>query len=1467
MNLRRIAISRSLSRQRFAGTPTAAPGRPSLLACLRCLAGLLALGALSVASGLAQSPPPAWQPVGPLQVNTAAWNLVTGSVISVATDPSDPSGNTLYLGTAGGGVWKSTNAAANPASVQFLPLTDTYSVPASSLTSLSIGAVSVQPGGTGVILAGTGNPNAAANSWYGVGILRSADNGNTWSLIQTSALAASGVKFNFAGTAFAGFAWSTITPATVVAAVSSSGYGAIAGASSSQNALGMYYSLDAGNTWQLATLQDGSAIVQSSSVLLAATNAATAVVWNPVRARFYAAIRYHGYYESADGITWTRLVNQPGTSLTPFLCPTNTGTSGSAACPIYRGVIAAQPATGDLFALTVDQNNLDQGLWRDACNLQSGACSSGTVLFATRISDRPLESIAGDGTLPQADTTLALAAVPAQQDTLLFVGLTDLWRCSLAAGCVWKNTTNTQTCAAAQVPPAQQAIDSTFGASGLLYFGNQSGLWRSTDAVSQQPTLCSPDDAAHFQNLNGGLGSITAVENMAEDPSNPATWLAALGPLGTAAPSTNSSAWNQVLDGEGDVVAIDPLSPQNWYATSLFGVGINACTHGVGCTVADFGTPVIGESQVDNDVQTLLAPWILDPADTSLLILGTCRVWRGPADGAGWSDSNLLSSMLDLDQGSFCNGNAEIRSLAAALTNIDPNDPGAEQLYAGIAGTLDGGGLIPGHIFAAAVHHGSTASTTQWKDLYASPVVNAQAGGSQFNPGAYDVSSIFVDPHDPTGQTLYVTIQGIFAGQINANLLYSSTDGGAHWYNISANLPQAPANNVLVDPNNANIVYVALDTGVYITQNVASCAQPGAPCWNLYSSGLPWAPVSSLMAYNEGSVQTLRAATLGRGIWQIPLATAGIAPTTASFNPSTLTFATQAPQTVSAAQIVTVTNTGRLNLNISSVSISGDFTETDTCAAQSLGPGATCEIQVSFDPSQTGTRTGILTLFANLAGGQITAPVSGLGLGPALIQITPPSLNFGGLAIGATSAPQALTIANTGGQSVSLTSETVSGDFHISLNTCTSSLPAGASCTVGIVFNPAVSGSRAGALAVVSALGNQSVPLSGTGQTAATDGLAPGSLTFAIQQIGTTGQAQQVILTNTGDQPLTQIIVSSTGDFTVVNNCGALLQGHGSCAIAVAYVPTRTGAETGALTVADEFRDQTVALSGTGQAPPGVSATPSSINFGGYALGTTSAAQTVTITNNGGVPLTNLSAAISAGFSIAANQCPATLAAGAACPLSLTFSPTVAGAVSGTLTLSAANLSKPLTVALTGSGDDFSISIIGSSSAIVTSGQTASYTLQLAGLAGTSGTVSLSCSGAPQNATCSLNPASLALTGISPASATLTAATGVAASAALHPAGMWKSFSPLLALTVPLVAFGLRRRRLAALLILLIACLAFPLACGVSASSGSGSGGSGSGGTGTGGSANATPSGAYTLTVTATMSNISHTTTLTLTVQ
>jgi hypothetical protein len=557
---------------------------------------------------------------------------------------------------------------------------------------------------------------------------------------------------------------------------------------------------------------------------------------------------------------------------------------------------------------------------------------------------------------------------------------------------------------------------------------------------------------------------------------------------------------------------------------------------------------------------------------------------------------------------------------------------------------VDGGNLVPGHVFTAVVNSSSQAASTAWVDVYGSPVTNHGGDLEQFNPGGFDVSSLYADPHDATGQTVYATIQGYSDSEGFEPVLYRSADAGAHWVDLSANLPHAPANSVVVDPNNANIVYVALDTGVYYTENFANCIPAEAACWNVFGSGLPNAPVMSLMAFNAGVTQQLRAATYGRGIWELNLVTAGTVPTTAAVSPSSLTFPAQAMQTASPAQTVTVTDSGTFNLNIASVAISGDFTETDSCSGASIAPYNQCTLQVVFDPAQPGSRAGTLTLFSNVAGGQILIPLAGTGLASNDIVLTPSTLAFPATPVGSDSAAQSIAVANEGNVAVALSSEAVSGAFAIAANTCSSSIAAQTSCQIAIVFEPATSGTANGTLTVNDAWGTLTAPLAGSGQSPATDALSTSSLSFAPQMVGTSSPAQTITLTNSGDTALAGITVTTTGNFSVVNDCGALLQGHATCAITVRFAPTSIGAQSGSVKVTDVLRAQTVSLSGTGTAPPGVSATPGSLDFGGLGAGTTSAPQTVTLTNNGGAILSGLTAVATSGFAIASNNCPATLA-------------------------------------------------------------------------------------------------------------------------------------------------------------------------------------------------------------------------------
>jgi hypothetical protein len=1369
-----------------------------------------------------------WTAVGPMQVASQQFGNMTGRVTSIAVDPADATGNTVYVGTTGGGVWKSTNAAGPSASVAFVPLTDTISVfnaAGSGVTpTLSIGSLIIA---NGAVLAGTGDPNDATDSYYGAGILRSVDGGMTWTLAQQSQDGVAG-NHSFFGLSVAGLASSSLNPSLVVAAISQSAEAVLVNAeSTSDSEMGLYWSSDAGATWHMATIMDGAQTVQSpnSTGNNGGGNAVTSVVWNAARQSFYASVRAHGYYASADGVTWTRLATQPGAALTTSACPANQGTVGSALCPIFRGVLAVQPVTGDMFALSVDLGNRDQGLYQDICALRGAACGNPAVAFGTKLVSTPLETGGGNTVIAQADYDFTLAAASYGTDTILYAGTIDLYRCSLAAGCALRNTTNAANGCTnpAGVAPAQHAVLAT-ATSGtpLLYLGNDGGLWRSTDGVNEQAQPCSLHDANHFQNLNSGIGSLAEIVSFAQAASNAGTLLASLGALGTAGTSTLTNSWPQLSTGEGGTVAIDQTNPQLWYLSTGAGISIARCAAGSACNAADFTTTSIGAAQVADDVAAIHAPWLLDPALETDLIAGTCRVWRGPATGGAlWSSANAISRPFATPATTACSDSAPVvRSLAAGGSTVassNAQNAGSPALYAGMAGTLDGGSSLGGHLFVLTA--GNLArNTTVWTDASLSPVTNDTADAGVFNPGGFDVSSVVSDPHDATGATVYATIMGFGGNGINAPHVYRSIDAGAHWTNISANLPDAPANSIIVDPNDANTLYVALDAGVYVTTQVTSCVS--ANCWSIYGIALPNSPVVQLsaaaaMPTGDGRTGELRAATYGRGIWQIPLLTATATAVPAmSLNPSTVAFASEPVGTASTSATVTVTNTGSAPLLISSLLTTGDFNEADTCARQTIVQNATCSVQVTFLPGATGTRTGVLTVYGNVAGGQATAALTGVGLPPASIVLTPAALTFTPTSVGATSNPQFITVSNTGGALAALQTPVVAGDFVVSASTCGSSLAANVGCTLSIEFAPTASGSRSGTLTVVDSAGTQVASLTGTGTNPATDALTPATLVFAAQQLNTTSPSQAVTLTNSGDVALTLIAAQiSSGDFSVVDSCGTSLIAHATCSIVVTYSPKSVGFESGALSITDEFRTQTVALSGTGIAPLGVSLSPAGgIGFGAVGVGLSSAAQTVTLTNNGGGTLAISSIAANGDFAVASggNTCGGSLAPAAVCTVAVVFSPTAAGVRTGTVTFSDSAQNAPQTIALNGTGVDFSLTSNGPASITIASEQSATYALLLTSVAGLQGSAAFTCAGVPAHAICTVNPTSASLGGSS--NVTVTIATGLTLAQLELPLG-WGRGAIWLAAAVPML-FALRRRRRwhIALLTLLLGVMA----CGTS---------------------------------------------------
>ena len=388
----------------------------------------------------------------------------------------------------------------------------------------------------------------------------------------------------------------------------------------------------------------------------------------------------------------------------------------------------------------------------------------------------------------------------------------------------------------------------------------------------------------------------------------------------------------------------------------------------------------------------------------------------------------------------------------------------------------------------------------------------------------------------------------------------------------------------------------------------------------------------------------------------------------------------------------------------------------------------------------------------------------------------------------------------------------------------------------------------------------------------------PTTLTFGQQALGTTSAAQNVTLTNSGKATLTISSVGLTGtnagDFGESNGCGATLAANASCQVGVTFTPIAGGTRTAALSVSTNGpgSPQVVSLSGTTPPAPAVTLSPPSVTFPSQYVGTSGLPQSVTLTNSGtaGLTITNVTAS-PADFGTL-NACGSTVAAGSSCAIGVFFDPTATGTRTGILTVTDDAGGSPQTVTLNGTGQDFSLTPSGSSSATVSPGQTASYTVSVAPAGGFSQAVALSCAGAPAQSTCALSSASVTLNGSSATSVTVTVSTA-GTSSNLAPAlppnatrlALWLVFTGLSGLVL-LGSSASRSRKhrgwlfYGAVFLSLLSLGTLGTACGGGSSNNNGGGGGGG-----------TAAGTYNLTITGSFTSgstaLTHTTQLKLVVQ
>jgi hypothetical protein len=414
----------------------------------------------------------------------------------------------------------------------------------------------------------------------------------------------------------------------------------------------------------------------------------------------------------------------------------------------------------------------------------------------------------------------------------------------------------------------------------------------------------------------------------------------------------------------------------------------------------------------------------------------------------------------------------------------------------------------------------------------------------------------------------------------------------------------------------------------------------------------------------------------------------GLAPV--GFSPASLDFGTVAIPNTGAAQTVTLTNNQSISLAISSIAASGDYSQANNCPA-SLAAGATCTLNVSFQPTLKGSITGAITVSSDASLAAQPVGLTGIGSGTATptVSLSPASLDFGSQEAGTASAVQTVTLKNSSSStSLTISSIAASGGYATT-DTCAGKvIPANGTCTVSVKFQPSanlVPISYPGAVTVVDgdSTSPQVIALSGSG--AAPVSASSASLDFGTIFYGATSAPQAVTLTN-HDSGAETLSVATSRLFVIGNNtCAGSLAAGGKCTVDVTFGPGAVGSATGVMTAGFSsggfLNPQVVNLAGC---LTELIRTPLSLNFGALAVGKTSSPGTVTI--GGGVVNFSgftLSGPNAAEFAIANNTCGSTLNGGS-CTVDLTFTPAAAGTRTASLDIADDQHCSPQPVSLTG---------------------------------------------------------------------------------------------------------------------------------------------------------------------------------------
>ena len=372
-----------------------------------------------------------------------------------------------------------------------------------------------------------------------------------------------------------------------------------------------------------------------------------------------------------------------------------------------------------------------------------------------------------------------------------------------------------------------------------------------------------------------------------------------------------------------------------------------------------------------------------------------------------------------------------------------------------------------------------------------------------------------------------------------------------------------------------------------------------------------------------------------------------------------------------ASQTVTVSNTGGAAVALT-ISVTGDFTINNQCPA-TLAAATSCQAQVIATPSAPGARSGLLSV----TGGSGFAPayVTLSATGSAILPANNGTLNLGQTLVGEPvvvyyklqQALSPVTIASSNAAfGVALVEDNGGGHAMLPAYAFAQSVTGSCSnCYLGVQFLSQTAGAQMSTLTFSTVSGGKAYAVAVTASALPVTGLilTPVTQDFGPVTLNSASAAQTFTLTNllaaTATVAVTSVAVS--GDFSVMTNasggasCAGPLAPNASCYVQVVFAPTATSQRTGTLTIVTSAGTVTSALSGNGLEDLGYAFHPDEVDFRN-APGTASQQQTVMLSNTATTPLT-VGAVTSNDASVTVTSNCGTLAAGAACTLTVTFMP------------------------------------------------------------------------------------------------------------------------------------------------------------------------------------------------------------------